>query len=103
MLYGPGLPQNSLVDGPRKWCSATTRETRFPLRLPSAETRDDAEDAVDQAPFDVLGAAEVRFDPPAQPREFHGLRIGQRWLMLPRRVDRVLLRPASRQGVWQAA
>jgi len=29
---------------------------------------DDLEVIVDQAPFDVLGAAEVRFDPPAQLR-----------------------------------
>ena len=30
---------------------------------------DDLEPIVDQAPFDVLGVAEVRFDPPAQFRE----------------------------------
>ena len=29
---------------------------------------DDLEAIVDQAPFDVLGAAEVRFDPPAELR-----------------------------------
>jgi hypothetical protein len=33
---------------------------------------------VDQAPFDVLGAAEVRFDPPAELREPYDLRIRQR-------------------------
>ena len=37
---------------------------------------------VDQAPLDVLRAAEVRFDPPAEPREPHGLRVGQRRLAL---------------------
>ena len=60
---------------------------------------DDLEAVVDQAPFDVLGAAEVRFDPPAQLREPHDLRIRQRRLVLPLRVDRLFLRPARRQGV----
>ena len=54
---------------------------------------------VDQAPFDVLGTAEVRFDPPAQLREPHDLRIRQRWLRLPLRLDRLLLRAACRRGV----
>jgi hypothetical protein len=36
---------------------------------------DDLEAIVDQAPFDVLGATEVRLDPPTQLRESHGLRI----------------------------
>ena len=43
---------------------------------------DDLEVVVDEAPFDVLGTAEVRFDPPAQLREPHDLRIGQRGLLL---------------------
>ena len=60
---------------------------------------DDLEVIVDQAPFDVLGAAEVRFDPPAQLREPHDLRIRQRWLLLPLRLDRLFLRPACRRGV----
>ena len=59
----------------------------------------DLEAVVDQAPLDVLRAAEVRFDPPAQLRESHDLRIGQRRLLLPRWVDRLFLRPAGRQGV----
>ena len=59
---------------------------------------DDLEIIIDQAPFDVLGAAEVRFDPPAQLREPHDLRVGQRWLLLPLRLDRLFLRPASRRG-----
>ena len=63
---------------------------------------DDLEAVVDQAPFDVLGAAEVRFDPPAQLREPHDLRIRQRRLLLPRRVDRLLLRPA-RGEAWMAS
>ena len=46
---------------------------------------DDLEAIVDQAPFDVLRAAEVRFDPPAQLREPHDLRIRQRRLLLPLR------------------
>ena len=54
---------------------------------------------VDQAPFDVLGAAEVRFDPPAELREPYDLRIRQRRLVLPLRVDRLFLRPARRRGV----
>ena len=60
---------------------------------------DDLEAVVDQAPFDVLGAAEVRFDPPAELREPHDLRIRQRRLLLPLRVDRLFLRPARRRGV----
>ena len=60
---------------------------------------DNLEPAVGQAPFDVLGAAEVRFDPPAQLREPHDLRIGQRWLLLTPWLDRHFLRPASRRGV----
>ena len=63
---------------------------------------DDLEAVVDQAPFDVLGAAEVRFDPPAELREPDDLRIGQRRLVLPRRLDRLFLRPASRQA-WMAS
>ena len=49
---------------------------------------DDVEVVAGQAPFDVLGPAEVRFDPPAQLREPHDLCIGQRWLLLPVRLDR---------------
>ena len=60
---------------------------------------DDLEPIVDQAPFDVLGVAEVRFDPPAQLREPHDLRIGQRWLLLTLWLDRQFLRPACRRGV----
>ena len=60
---------------------------------------DDLEVIVDQAPFDVLGAAEVRFDPPAQLREPHDLRVCQRRLLLPLRLDRLFLRPAGRRGV----
>jgi len=36
--------------------------------------------------------AEVRFDPPAQLRQPHGLRIRQRWLVLPLKLDRLFLR-----------
>ena len=60
---------------------------------------DELEAIVDQAPFDVLGTAEVRFDPPAQLGEPHDLRIRQRWLLLPLRLDRQFLRPACRRGV----
>ena len=54
---------------------------------------------VDQAPFDVLRTAEVRFDPPAELREPHDLRIRQRRLLLPLRIDRMFLRPACRRSV----
>jgi len=57
---------------------------------------DDLDAVVHQAPFDVLGAAEVRFDAPAQLREPHDLRIRQCWLLLPLRLDRLLLGPACR-------
>ena len=60
---------------------------------------DDLEVVVDQAPFDVLRAAEVGFDVPAQPHEPHGLHIRQRRLLLPRWVDGQELRPAGRRGV----
>ena len=60
---------------------------------------DDMELVVDQTPLDVLGAAEVRLDPPAQLREAHDLRIRQRGLLPPLRLDRLLLRPACRQGL----
>ena len=60
---------------------------------------DDLEVVVDQAPLDVLGAAEVRFDPPAQLREPYDLRLRQRRLLLPVRLDRVFLRPACRRSV----
>ena len=43
---------------------------------------DDVEIIVDEAPLDVLRAAEVRLDPPAQPRELHHLRIGEGGLLL---------------------
>lgn len=62
----------------------------------------DVEAVVDQAPLDVLRAAEVRFDPPPkphEPHEPHDLRIRQRRLLLPPRVDRHFPRTASRQGV----
>ena len=42
---------------------------------------DDLEAIVDQAPFDVLGAAEVRFYPPTQLHEPHDLRVRQRRLL----------------------
>ena len=48
---------------------------------------DDLKVIVDQAPFDVLGAAEVRFDPPAQLNEPNDLGVRQRWLLLPLRLD----------------
>ena len=56
---------------------------------------DDLESIVGQAPFDVLGIAEVRLDPAAELRQLHDVRIRQRRLLLPRRVDRLFLRPAG--------
>ena len=64
---------------------------------------DDLEAVVGQAPLDVLRAAEVRFDPPAQLHEPHDLRIRQRRLLLPRRLDRLFLCPAGRRGVDRAS
>ena len=60
---------------------------------------DDLEPVVDQAPFDVLRLAEVRFDPPAQLREPQDLRIGKRRPLLPLRLDGQFPRPACRHGV----
>ncbi len=42
-----------------------------------------------------VGTAEVRLDPPAELRQLHDLRVPQCRLLLPHRVDRCLLRPAS--------
>ena len=58
---------------------------------------DDLEPIIDQAPFDVLGTTEVRFDPPAHLRQPNDLRIRQRWLLLPLGLDRLLLRAALRR------
>ena len=41
----------------------------------------------------------MRLDPAAELRQLHDLRVRQRRLLLPRRVDRLFLRPAGRQGV----
>src|SRR2546430_8940788 len=60
---------------------------------------DNLEAVVDQAPFDFLRATEVRFDPPTQLRELHHLRIRQRRLFLPRRLDGLFLCSAIRRGV----
>ncbi len=59
----------------------------------------EANAVVCQTPFDVLRAAEVRFDPPPELYELHDLRIRQRRLLLPLRVDRHFLGTAGRQGV----
>ena len=56
---------------------------------------DDLEAVVDQAPLDVLGGVEVRFDPPAQLRELDDLRIRQRRLLLPLRFDRLFCVPPA--------
>jgi hypothetical protein len=49
---------------------------------------DDVEVVIDQAPFDVLRASEVRFYPPSQLGEPHDLRIRQRGLILTLWLDR---------------
>ena len=59
---------------------------------------DDLEAVVDQAPFDVLRAPEMRFDPPAELLEPNGLRIRQCRLLLPLGLDRLFLGPARRRG-----
>ena len=66
---------------------------------PDVRSASSAQAAVDQAPFDVLRTAEVRFDPPAELHEPHDLRIRQRRLVRHLRVDRLFLCPARRQGV----
>ena len=60
---------------------------------------DDLEPAVVQAPFDVLRATEVGFDPPAQFGQLQKLGIGQGRLAPTPRLDRQLPGPASRYGV----
>src|SRR5436190_264408 len=60
---------------------------------------DDLEAVIDQAPFDVLGTTEMLLDPPAEPHEPQDLRVRQRGLLLPLRLDRHVLRPATRHGV----
>ncbi len=60
---------------------------------------DDLEAVVDQAPLDVLGAAEMRLDPAAEPLELDDLRIGEGGLLLPLGLDRPLPRSAIGRGV----
>ena len=60
---------------------------------------DELEVVVGQAPFDVLRRAEVRGDAPARLREPHDLRVGERRLRLPLRLDGVLPCAARRRGV----
>ena len=50
-----------------------------------------------KAPLDVLRAAEVRFDPPAESLEPHDLRIRQRRVVLQLGLDRAFGRPARRR------
>src|SRR6202034_3344405 len=52
---------------------------------------DDLKRVVDQAPFDVLGAAEVCLDQPAELRELRDLPLCQRRLPLTLRLNRPLL------------
>ncbi len=52
---------------------------------------DDVEVVAHQAPFDVLGPAEVRLDVPAQPYQPQDLGVGQRRLRLPPGLDRRVL------------
>ena len=52
---------------------------------------DDARLVVGQAPLDVLGLAEVRFDPSAEARQPQDLRVGQDRLRLKLRLDGLLL------------
>ena len=59
---------------------------------------DDMELVIGQAPFDVLGASEVRFYAPSQPGEPDHLRIRQRRLILPRHVDRLFPGPTGGRG-----
>ena len=59
---------------------------------------DDLEAIVGQAPFDVLGAAEMRFDPPAELHEPHDLRIRQGGLLLSLGLDLLFLRSTRRRG-----
>ena len=59
---------------------------------------DDLEAIVDQAPFDVLGTAEMRLDPPAELHQPHDLRVRQGRLPLPLRLDRLFPRSARRRG-----
>ena len=59
---------------------------------------DDVEVVIDQAPFDVLRASEVRFHPPSQPGEPNHLRIRQRRLILSRRLDWLFVGPARPRG-----
>ena len=48
---------------------------------------DDLETVIDQTPFDVLRASEMRLDPPAQIRQPYDLRVRQRWRQLALRLD----------------
>ena len=60
---------------------------------------DNEELAAREAPFDVLGATEVRLDPPAQPGQLQHRRVAQGGLLLALRSDRLLVRSARRHRV----
>jgi hypothetical protein len=59
----------------------------------------DVERVVDEAPLDVLRAAEVGLDPPPQLNELHDLHIGQHRLVSAVGRDRHLDGPAVRCGL----
>ena len=59
---------------------------------------DDPEAIVDQAPFDVLGATEVRLDPSAELHQLHDLGVRQGGFALPLRLDRPLMGSTPRRG-----
>ena len=58
-------------------------------------TLNDLEPIIVQAPFDVLGVAEVRFDHPPQLRKSRHLGIRQRRLLLLLRVHRIFRVPPA--------
>ncbi len=59
---------------------------------------DDPEVALGQAPFDVLRGVEVGLDQTTDLHDRHGLRVGERRLLLLRRRDRQFFGPGHRCG-----
>ena len=60
---------------------------------------DNIERIANQTPFDVLGAAKMRFDPSADALKLHDLRIGQHLFVLQLRLDLPFFRTAVRRGI----
>jgi hypothetical protein len=88
-LFGSTRKGNLFLSGSRSWL----------CRQPSSRILAAPACCGECGPFDVLGSAEVRFDPPTQLRELHDLRVCQHLLLPLRRLDRLFMCSTCRRGV----